>query len=564
MVFSALVDADYLDTEEHFNPQRFGLRKPWPSLAECNELLKVDQRVLSARRSDSLVNETRTEVYEACQHAALGPQGVYRLTVPTGGGKTRSGLAFALSHAQTHGLRRVIVAIPYTSIIEQTAKVYRDILGDESILEHHSQFVPPEDEREGIESLRLRLSTENWDASIVVTTTVQLFESLLSRRPGQARKLHNLARSVIVLDEVQTLPPQLLDPTLDVLRCLVDQYGVTVVLSTATQPAFEESKYLRPFREVRVREIVADYPRHFHVLRRVHYEAWPESITWEDLADEVCHREQILVILNRRRDALAVLDFLKDVEGVYHLSTLLCGAHRRAVLAEVASRLKADLPVRLISTQVIEAGVDLDFPEVWRATGPLDRVVQAAGRCNREGSRAAEDSRVVIFEPAEGGTPSGPYRVGVEESRVLLRHHNPEELHEPGLYREYFSRLFTLIDPDKKRIQSIRAALDYPKVAQEYRLIEDDTVPVVVIYGDAAQHLRDWRQRPGRETWQSLQPYLVNIYARDVPSLQQQGWLDLITEGLYLWNTDYDQCLGVAQIIADPSDLEPIWSRLVF
>ena len=370
MSFSALVDADYLDTEKHFNSKLAGARQH-QSLAAMGlserAAAKHQELVEKAEREDSpRVNAVRQEVYACCLEAGPRAQGVYRLTVPTGGGKTLSSLAFALNHAEQHGLDRVIVAIPYTSIIDQTAKTYRETLGADLVLEHHSQYVPPEDESIDERSVRLRLASENWDTPIVITTTVQLFESLLGRRPSRVRKLHNLARSVIVLDEVQTLPTEILEPTLDVLRTLVEDYGVTLVLSTATQPALEDSHYLKAFHGLAVSEIVPEYQRHFQELRRVDYELRPEPISWEGVADEVAAAEQVMVILNCRRDALALIKTLSDqgVTDIYHLSTLLCGAHRRKVLDEVKARLDDGQPVRLICTQVIEAGVDIDFPIV--------------------------------------------------------------------------------------------------------------------------------------------------------------------------------------------------------
>ncbi|MBY6277443.1 MAG: CRISPR-associated helicase/endonuclease Cas3 [Symbiobacterium thermophilum] len=551
MVYSALVDADYLDTEGHFNPAEASKRGGWPRLEELLEQFKRNQQEFMARVPDTLVNRVRREVYEACWHAAERPPGIFRLTVPTGGGKTRSGLAFALRHAVIHGLRRVVVAIPYTSIIDQTATEYRKILGNAAVVEHHSQLQPPEDESQSELALRQRLATENWDAPLIVTTTVQLFESLFSARPHQARKLHNLARSVILLDEVQSLPPEILAPTVDVLRSLVENYGVTVVLCTATQPALDRVPALSDFQEVGISEIVTDYPRHFTLLRRVQYERRAEPMTWAELAREVANRSQIMVVLNRRRDALALLEVLKEDPDVFHLSTLLCGAHRREVLNEVKQRLKDGKRVRLISTQVVEAGVDLDFPEVWRAVGPLDRIVQAAGRCNREGAR--HFGRLVIFEPAEGGSPSGPYKVGIEKARQILEHYPPDALHSPDIFREYFAELYSTVNLDAKNIQQLREDLNYPEVASRYRLIAEDTVPVVVDYKDGFRRLDDWLRRPTLEAWRALQPYVVSIYRREVH--QNTEWLEPVFGGLYRWSGGYDPKRGLVQSFHDPSDL---------
>jgi CRISPR-associated endonuclease/helicase Cas3 len=346
-------------------------------------------------------------------------------------------------------LDRIIVAIPYTSIIEQSVDVYRGIFGADNVLEHHSAVASHDDPSDPLSYREVwaRLASQNWDAPIVVTTTVQLFESLFANRPSTCRKLHNIARSVVILDEVQTLPPELLTPILDVLQDLVDHYHVSVLLCTATQPALQDGPYLRGLREVR--EIIADPTQYFAALKRVRYElpAPGERWAWDRVATEMQSVDQGLAIVNTKQDALRLLDALDD-PAAFHLSTLLCGAHRRDVLREIRRCLEAGEVCRVVSTQVVEAGVDLDFPLVLRALGPLDRIVQAAGRCNREGRLAA--GRVVIFVPEEGTLPRGAYDTGAATALSLLSRPGAD-LHDPLLYRTYFERLYQVIPLDEKR-----------------------------------------------------------------------------------------------------------------
>src|SRR3989338_4056727 len=559
MVFSALVDADYLDTEKHFNEKQYLLRQNQQRIENLWSRFDAEQKQFaSAADTETTVNKIRKEVYELCDKAALGQPGIYRMTVPTGGGKTRSGLAFALKHAVKNKMDRVIVAIPYTSIIDQTAKEYRKILGSDAVLEHHSQVSVPADESQDAAYVSLRLASENWDVPLIVTTTVQLFESLFSNKPGKVSKLHNLSRSVIVIDEVQALPTELLTPTLDALSELVERYHVSVVLSTATQPSFEESHYLKPFQGLQVYEIVPKeiYQEHFKKLERVEYYRKEVPVSWQELADEISGEKQIMVVLNTRKDALSLIEALSNKDNAFHLSTLLCGIHRRLILREVKRRLKKGLPVRLISTQVVEAGVDIDFHIVYRAIGPLDRIVQAAGRCNREDKlQNGRRGRVIVFEPAEGRTPRGPYKTGLEKAKLLLMQHDISELHNPELYRAYFEKLFADVDTDKKRIQTHREVLDYPNVDSEYRLIEQNTVPVLTNCDSATKRLTEWKRQPCRRTWQRLQPLLVNMFDYEVQKLRAEGWLEQISDGLYLSRCMYDKLKGLVPAIYDPSDL---------
>jgi CRISPR-associated endonuclease/helicase Cas3 len=337
----------------------------------------------TAQAPPTPVNVIRKEVLTACREAARDAAGLYSLTVPTGGGKTLSGLAFALEHAVRHGKSRIVYVIAYTSIIEQTAQVLSEIFGPENVVEHHSNLAP---ERE---TERSRLASENWDAPILVTTNVQFFESLYAARSSRCRKLHNLVNSVVILDEAQLLPPELLTPCVDVLNHLTRHYGVTVLLSTATQPALPG---LDP-----AREIVPDKIRLYETLKRTEIR-FPDSLQeptdWETVAEELRRHEQALCVVNTRRDCYDLFRLMP--EGTIHLSALMCGEHRSQVIAEIKRHLKEGAPCRVISTQLVEGGVDLDFPVVYRALAGLDSIAQAAGRCNREGRLNAEGRLGVV------------------------------------------------------------------------------------------------------------------------------------------------------------------------
>lgn len=564
-LFSALVDADYLDTEAHFVPEKSHLRYRPVDLAGLADNFRQAQDKLSGH-DQSPVNLARHEIYQACLAAAELEQGIFRLTVPTGGGKTLSGMAFALRHALKHKKHRIIVAIPYTSIIDQTAHVYRRIFGDENILEHHSAVTPREDEHHFVQQQWTRLAAENWDAPIVVTTTVQLFESLFANQPSACRKLHNLAQSIIILDEVQTLPTGLLAPILEVVQQLVDHYGVTVVLSTATQPSLVDSgsPYLKGLCGEKIRgEIVPDPGQYFQALKRVSYDCPGEAWSWERIAQEMAAEPRCLTVVNTKKDALALLDALNDPEAL-HLSTLLCMAHRRKVMEEIKQRLDPERPIpcRVVATQVVEAGVDLDFPVVLRAMGPLDRIVQAAGRCNREGRLL--QGRVIIFQTAEGQVPPGDYRSGHDIARAILSRPGVD-LHSPEIYKNYFRQLYQAVNTDKHRINELRQRRDFPEVAARFKLIEDDSVPLVVRYpkedSKVDELLRDL-QAPGallggeaRLLLRQLQPYLVNVRRGPLARYQQQGLVRELPLGLWEWRGNYHPVRGLHDAALDPETL---------
>ena len=473
MLFSCLVDADFLDTERF----RTG-RERHPVKLDPVLLLGRLQAQQGKFDSSSELNQLRNRVFEDCLAKAAEPAGFFSLTVPTGGGKTLSSMAFALEHARRHGMQRVIVVIPYLSIIEQNAHEYRKVLDPKEegiVIEHHSAVAVRDDDEKQFRSLE-ELAAENWDAPVIVTTSVQLIESLFANRTSKCRKLHNVANSVVLLDEVQTLPSHLLNPLLHVLRDLKEHYRTSFVFSTATQPAFSHSMDLsNGFAESEVQEIASQPGELSQKLGRVVYEVRSKENNWSELSAEWAGESQALGVVNTRKQAKEWWERLRDSlkseaerRSVFHLSSAMCAEHRTQVLKKVRRRLNEGRFCWLISTQVVEAGVDIDFPLVYRALGPLDSIVQAAGRCNREG-RLPDKGRVVVFRPMDAMLPGGVYRVATDITARLLDRLSMDDLSgEPELFGRYFGELFQDVATDYERrrecsIQEDRKALRFRK-----------------------------------------------------------------------------------------------------
>ena len=561
MLFSLLVDADRLDSEKFEQEHR--RKRTWERPARLLNPSVLLERLEAARREKAAaslsasgdLNNLRNSIFNACLNRGRNSvQGFFTLTVPTGGGKTLSSMAFALAHAQRHALDRVIVVIPYLSIIEQNARQYRSIFGADQVLEHHcavelspkTSSTREADESEPACVLDYERAVENWDVPIIVTTSVQFLESLFAAAPGRARKLHNIARSVVIFDEVQTLPTHLLEPTLDVLRTLQKQFAVSVLFCSATQPAFRKSANLHNgFRDDEVAEVAPDVANLFAKLQRVSFriESPNEPWDWNRLAGEMLHKPQSLCIVNLRQhafDAYTALRTRLETEGrtddsksaVFHLSSAMCAAHRLDILGLSDKPLQNNVKLRLdrahpkpcwvVSTQLIEAGVDIDFPSVFRAMGPLDSIVQAAGRCNREGclrddTGSLKHGEVVVFHPAEAGLPLGIYKQATTITSAYLS--EPERLAtDPALFARYFTELYSIVSTDRVRrgentIQQDREKLNFRRVAERARVISDDTVPVVVPYGRGATLIKRIRSanRIDFNVLRRLQRYMVNL-----------------------------------------------------
>ena len=563
MLFSCLVDADFLETEAFYAQSRGEERPPRGGVIEPKHVRRVSDFVTLHRRDDTPVNQLRSEILDHANAKAALPPGLFTLTVPTGGGKTLTSLSFAMQHADVHNLRRVIYVIPFTSIIEQTAKIFReDIELGDAVLEHHSSFdwdrkrpaSDNDEEGEGTAGLaKLRRDAENWDAPIIVTTAVQFFESLFASRTSKARKLHNLAKSVIILDEAQSIPVHLLRPCMAAIDELARNYGASVILCTATQPALRTQDEALPKNGKSAlegltipdeRELAPDPKGLYEKLKRVNVEWRREPVSDEEIAARFAEQPQMLCIVNSRAHARALFEAIREQDGAIHLTTLMCARHRRAVLAKAREALTAGLPVRLVATSLIEAGVDISFPEVWRAAAGLASIAQAAGRCNRSGELGPLGEafgRTTVFEPeAVEGRKSVPdmIRPFYQAAKNVLRANSGDVLGLEAV-REYYRWLYweqghdaldaATLDgarfPIMPAIRNTVRKLEFPfaRIARAFRMIDDAMDPVIVPWGENEEDrreietlIRDMEDRPflPAGAQRKLQQYVVPVPAK--------------------------------------------------
>ena len=520
MIFSCLVDADFLDTEEFMNCDNAESRPLWPANAIERMEGALTRHMGELEPESSPVNIERGKVRQDCLAAAGQTPGLFSLTVPTGGGKTLSSLAFALRHARQHRLRRVIYVIPFTSIIEQTAEVFRTAMRSlegqlqDPVIEHHTNLDA------GQETVASRLAAENWDAPLVVTTSVQFYESLFAARTSRCRKLHNLAKAVIILDEVQTLPVDVLKPCLQAVRELAANYGATVVLCTATQPAIKR-RHDFPIGLADVREIVRDHAGLYERLKRVKVENLGE-VNDISLGQRLVQDKQVLCVVNTRRHALHLFRAIgADQAGHFHLSALMCPEHRSQMLARIRAELSAGRVCRVVSTQLVEAGVDLDFPVVYRSLAGLDSIAQAAGRCNRNGR--SKLGRTLVFRSEHRGAERFVAETANCASQVLPMHDDPLSLEAV----EHYFRLYYWEQSSRWDAQGILGEfhLDqdpslpflfgFSTVADRFNLIEDQGKPVIIPWGPTGRErcarLRHSPELPSGHWLRLLQRYTVQV-----------------------------------------------------
>ncbi len=538
MIYSALVDADYQETETYMTEGEKP-RGGYANIAALNQQFNTFLRQFE--NPDIDINKKRTETLNACVEKAGQEPGFFTLTVPTGGGKTFASMAFALNHAAAHGMKRIIYVIPFTSIIEQNATEFKKCLGTDVVLEHHSNFDWEGLKRRSIDNDsnraydKLKLAAENWGIPVVVTTNVQFFESLFANRSSRCRKLHNIAKSVIIFDEAQMLPRGYLQPSMYAVQELVQNYGVSAVFCTATQPSLE-----RFLHEIKPTELAPNPQKLFDFYQRVQIKS-KGKFSDEELLGEISAASQALCIINTRKHAKGLFDGLKDLvekDSRFHLSTLMCPVHRKEIVATIRKKLKTGEPCRVVSTQVMEAGIDLDFPVGYRAMAGLDSIIQAAGRVNREGENK-ERANVYVFDPDSSFVKRTPKFIhqGAEVARSILRDHadNPVSI---AAINAYFEALYGLQDKREYDVKEILAyfdkgmSFDFKTAAENFKLIENNTVAVIIPYNDKAVGLLEKLRYALYPTklLRELQTYTVNIYEQEFEVLESKGVIELCAE----------------------------------
>ncbi|NLC67549.1 MAG: CRISPR-associated helicase Cas3' [Clostridiaceae bacterium] len=569
MIYSCLVDADFLDTECFMSEGKVDRRSDYSFDLFLDSLNReIDE---FKKKENNEINYMRNRILLKCIQKSNHEKGLFILSVPTGGGKTISSMAFAINHLLNNKMSRIIYVIPYTSIIEQNAKEFKDIIGGENVLEHHSNFDFSDDEEEV--NNKLKLSSENWDIPVIVTTNVQFFESVFSNKPSRCRKLHNIANSVIIFDEAQMLPAEYLIPCTMAISELVANYNSTVVLCTATQPALDQ---LFP-KCIRIREICEytdEEKKLLNIFKRTKI-IKREELNLRDLADELNERNQVLCIVNTRRHALELYSKLKK-DGSYHLSTLMCPVHRREVISKIKVKLKTGQPCRVASTQLIEAGVNIDFPVVYRSIAGLDSIVQAAGRCNREGELKDENGNKIlgevhVFTPEKKFVSHQPYtfKRRIEVTKGIIRRH--DDIFSVDAIYEYFKELYEVSGEEGLDIKGIYKDLesgvhfngtkpqenfnfDFENIAKEFKLIEDDTVPIIIPYSkdendNAARELIEklkFTEKVGG-ILRSLQGYTVNVYKPEFDWLFSLGIIEPVKKNIFVLTdmSSYDSKTGL-------------------
>lgn len=534
MVYSCLVDADFLDTEAFMNNNKVDRSVKYDYKLFCKKLNNYVEIFSNKERE---INKKRTEILNDCIEKSKYEKGLYTLTVPTGGGKTIASFAFAINHVIKHNMDRIIYVIPYTSIIEQNAKVFKDILGHQNVLEHHSNFDFEDDE--GSVLYKLKLSSENWDIPVVVTTNVQFFESLHANKPSRCRKLHNIANSVIIFDEAQMIPTQFLTPCLMAISELVTNYESTCVLCSATQPSLKD----RFPKEIRVKEICENTESLYQFFRRTKVINRGKMET-DQIVGEINSCNQALCIVNNKKHALEIYSKLNG-GGAYHLSTRMCPKHRDKVLTEIKQRLKDKLPCKVVSTQLIEAGVDVDFPTVYRSMAGIDSIVQAGGRCNREGK--LEVGIINIFEPESIFTKNMPSLIKrpIEVAKGIITRF--EDIFSSEAIKSYFEELYSFEGEEGLDVHNVFNDMEngaegcnfdfnFKQISGKFKLIDESTIPIIIGLDETAEDLINKLRFSDvyKSILRSIQSYTVNVYENEFNKMYGANMIEVINDGIYV------------------------------
>jgi CRISPR-associated endonuclease/helicase Cas3 len=553
-LFSALTDSDWLSTEEHFDQEKFNIRVGG-TLSIDSMIRRLDEE-FDRKSKDGEINRLRNYArYQATLKACM-PYGFYSLALPTGMGKTLTSMAWALRHAKEHDLKRVIIVLPYINIIDQTAQILKDIFGEELVLEHHSGYNENDtndcDENCSLIEKRKRLACENWDYPIIVTTTVQFFESLFSNRPSRCRKIHNVAESIVIFDEVQAIPKEVILPTLQMLKDVQTVMKTSFLFCTATQPAFEK----RPgFDGISGICPLIDNPDELYErTKRVDYELLHDlqPVDYDELLESVMSMgDSVLVIFNTKKAALEFYrraDRAGGWEKKYHLSTAMCPIHRKAVINKIRDDLEGKEKILLVSTQLIEAGVDFDFPVVFRAVAPLEGVIQSAGRCNREGKLGYLGGKVILFKLLEAGMPNKTYAACAGYAEELIRH-DVEQLHGHTIFNEYYEHIIQLyVDPDRFNITVARKGFQFKTVHDAYRIIDTATEGVFVYnYNEESRqmlHDLEFRSFLSRDDYRKMQRFTVQVYDHFI--FNNGSMCKLMSQGFRVWYGNYDSKTGIS------------------
>ncbi len=555
-LFSTLTDSDWLSTEEHFEQDkseiRIGTRLP------TDVMISKLEEEFSKKSKEGEINQLRNDARSQVLQKADMSCGFYSLVLPTGMGKTLTSMAWALRHARKNNLKRILIVLPYINIIDQTAQVLKTIFGEEWVLEHHSGY--NEDDHKGRDMAescspiekRKRLACENWDYPVIVTTTVQFFESLFSNRPFQCRKVHNIAESVVIFDEVQTIPKEVILPTLRMLEDVQTIMKTSFLFCTATQPAFEKR---RGFDGISAIHPLIDNPALlYEKTKRVTYQLLNDlnPIDSVGLLDAVMQEgNAALVIFNTKK---AVLEFYNSTKNIaawekrYHLSTAMCPSHRKVVIKNIREDLEENKKILVASTQLIEAGVDFDFPVVFRAIAPLEAVIQSAGRCNREGKLGELGGKVFLFKLQEGGMPDKNYAACAGHAEDMIKR-DIYQLHGHTIFNEYYAQVIQLyVDPDKFNINEGRKRFDFETVNDSYHIIRDTTKGLYIYnYSDESRqllHSLEYKEFLSRDDYRRMQAYTVQVYEHFI--FQNREMCRIMDQGFMVWYGNYDPQTGIS------------------